>query len=434
MTSILPAFGLALHLAMPTVVQAALVPPIQEAAPAQPAEVIAEIQVHGNHVTADADVIALAGIAIGSPFTADTIAQARAKLKSAGKFEEVDVLKRYASIADPTKITVVIVVNEGPVRVEFETGADGEEVAVVKRRGGFGNLMFLPILDGEDGYGLTYGVTASRADVLGKRSRLSVPLSWGGTRRAGVELEKNFVSGPFTRVEVGGAIQRRTNPAYEEHDDRRRGWVRAERALGYFRLGATAGLERVSFGPLDDDLKTIGGDVTFDTRIDPTFPRNAVMATAGWERVSFESGGTLQRTRLDGRGYLGLIKQSVLAVRVMREGANGHQPAYLRPLLGGWSNLRGFEAGAFVGDIVVAGSAELLVPLSSPLSVGRLGVSVFVDTGVAYDYGQRLKDQVRQTGIGGSVWMSATVFRLSLSVAHGRGAGTRVNFGGGLTF
>jgi outer membrane protein assembly factor BamA len=406
--------------------------PVTQAAPV--AEVIAEIQVHGNHVTTDAEVITLAGITIGAPFTADTIAQVRERLKAAGKFDEVDVLKRFASIVDPSKITVVIILNEGPVRVEFELGADGEEVAVIKRRSGFRNLMFLPILDGEDGYGLTYGVMTSRADVAGERSRLSVPLSWGGTRRAGLELEKNFVSGPFTRVEIGGAIQRRTNPAYEEHDERRRGWLRAERALGHFRLGATAGWERVSFGPLGDDLKTIGGDVTFDTRIDPTYPRNAVLATAGWERVAFKSGGAIQRTRLDGRGYLGLIKQWVLAVRVTREGANAPQPAYLRPLLGGWSNLRGFEAGAFVGDIVLSGSAELLVPLSSPLSVGRLGVSAFVDTGVAYDYGQRLKDQVRQTGVGGSVWFSATVFRLSLSVAHGRGAGTRVNFGGGVTF
>ncbi len=419
MTPLALALGLALSWASPA---------------AQAAEVIAEIQVHGNHVTPDAEVIALAGIAIGAPFTTDTIAQVRAKLKAVGKFEDVDVLKRFASIADASKITVVIIVNEGAVRIEFEKGADGEEVAVVKRRSGLRNLMFLPILDGEDGYGLTYGVTASLADVAGKRSRLSFPVSWGGTRRAGAEVEKNFVSGPLTRVEIGGAIQRRTNPAYDEHDDRRKGWIRAERALGYVRLGANAGWERVSFGPLDDDLNTVGGDVTFDTRIDPTYPRNAVMATAGWEHVSFKSGGTLQRTRLDGRGYLGLIKQSVLALRVMREGANAPQPAYLRPLLGGWSNLRGFEAGAFVGDIVVAGSAELLVPLSSPLSVGRLGVSVFVDAGVAYDFGQRLKDQVRQTGIGGSVWMSATVFRLSLSVAHGRGAGTRVNFGGGLTF
>ncbi|MEO6224034.1 MAG: BamA/TamA family outer membrane protein [Vicinamibacterales bacterium] len=426
MTSFLLALGLALNVATPL--------PAPQTASLQTAEVIAEIQVHGNHVTADADVLALAGIAIGAPFTADTIAQVRTKLKAAGKFEEVDVLKRFASISDLSKITVVIILNEGPVRIEFEKGPDGEDVATVKRRGGFRNLMFLPILDAEDGYGLTYGVTASRAHVLGERSRLSVPLSWGGTRRAALELEKNFVSGPFTRVEIGGSIQRRTNPAYEEDDDRRRGWVRAERALGDFRLGAGAGWDRVSFGPLDDDLKTFGGDVTFDTRIDPTYPRNAVLASAGWEHVSFKTGGTLQRTRLAGGVYLGLIKQSVLAMHVTREGANGPQPAYLRPLLGGWSNLRGFEAGAFVGDIVVAGSAELLVPLSSPLSVGRLGVSVFVDTGVAYDFGQRLKDQVRQTGVGGSVWMSATVFRLSLSVAHGRGAGTRVNFGGGLAF
>lgn len=433
MTPIVLVFGLA-GLAMNLTAQTAAPPPAAQAPATQTAEVIAEIQIHGNHVTADEDVITLTGIAVGDPFTAETMAQVRQRLKSSGKFEGVDVMKRYASISDLSKISLVIIVNEGAVRIEFEKGADGEEVAVVKRSGGFRNLMFLPILDAEDGYGLTYGVTASLADVAGERSRLSFPLTWGGTRRAGVELEKNFVSGPLTRVEVGAAILRRTNPAFEEHDERRRGWLRAERVLGDFRLGATTGWERVSFGPIDDDLKSFGADITFDTRIDPTYPRDAVLATAVWQRVSFDSGGTLHRTRLDGRGYLGLIKQTVLAVRIMRVGANAAQPAYLRPQLGGWSSLRGFKAGAFVGDIVVAGSAELLVPISSPLSVGRLGVSVFVDTGVAYDYGQRLRDQVRHTGYGGSLWMSATVFRLSLSVAHGRGAGTRVNFGGGLTF
>jgi outer membrane protein assembly factor BamA len=181
-------------------------------------------------------------------------------------------------------------------------------------------------------------------------------------------------------------------------------------------------------------LKTLGADVTIDTRLNPAYPRNAVLATAAWERVAFDTGGTLHRTRLEGTGYLGLLGQTVLAARVSRDGTNGPQPAYLRPLLGGWSNLRGFKAGAFVGDIVVTGSVELFAPLTSPLYMGRLGVSAFVDTGTAYDYGQRLKDQIRYTGVGGSVWMTATVFRLSLSVAHGRGAGTRVNFGGGFTF
>lgn len=401
---------------------------------AQQAEVIADILVHGNHITPNAEVIALAGISVGGPVTPDTLAQVGARLKASGKFDQVEVLKRFASISDATQITLVLIVNEGPVRIDFEEGPEGERVAVVKRRRGFQNLMYLPILDAEDGYGLTYGVVVSRANVVGERSRLSLPLSWGGTRRAGVELEKNFATGPLTRVSAGAAIQRRTNPAYEEDDDRRRVWARAERAVGPVRLGATAGWQRVSFGPIEEDLKSVGADVTVDTRLDPAYPRNAVLATASWERVGFERGAALHRTRLDGRGYLGLVRQTVLAVRVMRDGANGSQPAYLKPLLGGWANLRGFEAGAFIGDIVVAGSAELFVPLTSPLSVGRLGISAFVDTGVAYDHGQRLKDQTRQTGVGGSVWFSATVFRLSLSVAHAQGGRTRVNFGGGLTF
>ena len=37
--------------------------------PQQAAETIAEIRIHGNHVSTDADVIALAGIAVGAPFT-----------------------------------------------------------------------------------------------------------------------------------------------------------------------------------------------------------------------------------------------------------------------------------------------------------------------------------------------------------------------------
>lgn len=409
-------------------------PPVAQVSTPQVAEVIAEIRVHGNHVTPDEEIIAIAAIAVGEPVTGDTLSQARQNLEDSGKFDDVEVLKRFASISDLSRVAVVIIVNEGPVRLTFETGPDGEDVAVIRRRRGFRNLMYLPILNGEDGYGLTYGVTTSLAGVAGEHSRLSVPLSWGGTKRAGLVLEKNFVAGPLTRLEVGAALQRRTNPAFEEDDDRTRVWARAERAFRAVRFGTSGRWEDVTFGPLSNEIRAVGADVTIDTRINPSYPRNAVLATAAWERVGLTSGPTLHRTRLEGRGYLGLIGQTVLGVRVLREGANGRQPAYLKPLLGGWSNLRGFEAGAFVGDVLVAGSAEVFVPLTSPLSVGLVGISAFVDTGVAYDYGQRLKDQTRHTGVGGSLWMTATAFRLSLSVAHGRGAGTRVNFGLGLTF
>jgi outer membrane protein assembly factor BamA len=83
----------------------------------------------------------------------------------------------------------------------------------------------------------------------------------------------------------------------------------------------------------------------------------------------------------------------------------------------------------------VTGSAELLVPISSPMSVSRLGVSAFIDSGVAYDYGLKFSDQPKRTGIGASVWLTATIFKLSFSVARPKGGGdTRFNFGGGFTF
>lgn len=395
-------------------------------------EVITEILVHGNHVSSDEEIIKLSGVSIGAPFGPTTIADITGRLRAAGKFDDVSVMKRLGSIEDSSRIVVVIVVNEGPVRIEVPK-LPQEPVRVVKRRGP-GNLMYMPILDAEDGYGVTFGVRVAYPGLIGERSRLSFPLTWGGLKRAGVELDRRFLSGPLSRIEFGGVIQRRENPAYEEDDDRKRMWVRGERAAGPLRAGATLGWQRVSFADLEDDMTTVGADVAFDTRLDPVLPRNAVFASASWERFGFETGDPVHRVRLDARGYIGVFRQNVVVLRAVREDANRAQPPYLRSLLGGWSSLRGFKAGSFTGDTMVTGSIELRIPLTTPLSVGKLGVSIFADTGTAYEKGQRFRDQSLQTGIGGSFWFTVAAFRMGLSVAHGRGADTRVNFGAGLTF
>jgi hypothetical protein len=44
---------------------------------------------------------------------------------------------------------------------------------------------------------------------------------------------------------------------------------------------------------------------------------------------------------------------------------------YLQPLLGGMANLRGFRAGTLAGDILVAYSAEFIVPLTSRSASAR---------------------------------------------------------------
>ena len=211
-------------------------------------------------------------------------------------------------------------------------------------------------------------------------------------------------------------------------------WARAEHITGPLRAGATFGWQDVSFADLDDRLKTVGADAAYDTRLDPILPRNAVFASIWWERVYGAATAPIDRLKLDGRGYLGLLGQSVVVLRALREDASDPLPLYLRSLLGGWSNLRGFEAGAFTGDTLVAGSIELRVPLNSPLQIAKIGVNAFFDVGTAYDKGQRLADQPLYKGYGGGAWITITALRFGVGVAHGHGAGTRFTFAGGLTF
>jgi len=144
--------------------------------------------------------------------------------------------------------------------------------------------------------------------------------------------------------------------------------------------------------------------------------------------------GSANRTELDGRGYLGVIGQAVLAGRVLREDSDRPLPPYLQPQLGGLSTVRGFAAGSFVGDTLVAMSAELILPLTSPLKIGKFGVSAFVDRGTVYNKGERFSDQTLKDGYGGSVWFAAAFLRLNIAVAHGRGSSTRVQVGGNVTF
>jgi hypothetical protein len=208
-------------------------------------EIVAEVQVHGNTLTPDADVIRLSGLSIGMALDEETVAIVSERLRATKRFEGVDVLKRFASIADPNRVAIVILLDEGPVRIEWNGDKD---VAPRVRKAGAVRPMFLPLVDAEDGYGLTYGIRVAVPNVAGTRSRLSFPFTWGGEKRAALEFDKELSSGPVSRIEAGGAIARRTNPSYDENDDRDRLWARAELELARaVRLGATGSWERVSF-------------------------------------------------------------------------------------------------------------------------------------------------------------------------------------------
>jgi hypothetical protein len=354
------------------------------------------------------------------------------RLRASDRFRGVEVLKRFASIADPSQVVIVIIVDEGPVRIDWDRGS-GQPPRTVRRRGP--DVMFLPVLDGEDGYGLTYGVRFALPGVAGPDSRLAFPLTWGGDKRAAVQIEKDFGRGPIDRFTLGFSISRREHPFYGQNDDRRRMWARFERRLiPQLRAGFTVGSEHVSFLRGDSRFVQTGGDLVFDNRTDPMLARNAVYARVGWNRFASGGADSVHQREMDVRGYAGLVGQSVLVARAYRSDANRALPLFLQPILGGIDNLRGFRAGSAVGDVLAAGSLELRVPITSPLSIGKLGLNAFVDAATVYDRGSRLGDQRFERGVGGGVWLSAAFFRLNVAVARGIGRGTRAHFGTTLSF
>lgn len=405
-------------------------------------ETITAIQVQGNTATTDAEVLRLADVHVGMPFDAALVEAAAGRLRAAKTFERVEVRKRFASIADPSQIVLVIIVDEGPVKLVM-TGDPDHPTRVVRKM--LPNILILPILGREDGYGFTYGGRFTLPDPhwMGKRSRIMFPLTWGATKQAGIDLEKRIEGGVIDRVTAGASISRRTNPAFDQDDDRARLFVRGEHEFKrVLRLGATTAWQRASFEGVADQFAQAGADVVLDTRTDPILARNAVYGRVAFDHLDFGGGpddgqhyrGRVNRSTLDGRGYLGLVRQTVLAVRALREDSDRPLPAYLQPQLGGISTLRGFRTGSFVGDTLVAMSTELVVPLTSPIKIAKFGVTAFVDRGVVYHKGERFSDQPLQEGYGGSVWFAAAFFRLNVAVAHGRGAATRVHAGGNITF
>ena len=406
-------------------------------------EMIVAIQVHGNTVTTSEEIVRASGLAEGIAFSDKLLADASARLEAMGTFDSIDVLKRYASISDATRILIVIQVDEGPVRVDVPDndapagnppgGGTARGQARVVRRSKL-NVMFVPILTAQDGYGLTYGAQFAISGHHSPRRRVVLPASWGGDKRVGAEYQHEFSTRAAPRLRTGGFLQRRTHPFFDDDADRKRIWGRAEWSLTReVRAGTEAAWESTSLAGEENTARSLGADVTVDTRVDPLMPRNAVLLRAGVTQLRLP-GRSAVRSELDGSVYIGLIRGAVLSLRGLREDFGEPAPAFYKSVLGGTANLRGFRAGYDVGDTLVAGSAEIRVPTTSPLRMAHFGYSVFIDMATVYDKGQQLKDQKMERGVGAGIWATAPLFRISFAVARGLGSGTRAHIGAGLTF
>lgn len=406
---------------------------LSSVAAAQNVERIAEVRVHGNHTTPDADVLAIAELRVGEEATAATLETASRKLRASGRFANVDIRRRFVSISDPSQILVMIVVDEraGITDVDLTPSP-------MKRLSASG--MWLPIVSYADGYGFTYGARLTFADALGPHTRVSVPLTWGGERRAGVDLERRFGASdangprpPAWRLLGGFAAYRRVNPFYELPDTRLEARARVERPFAsWLRVGGGIRSARVEFGGTRDRHDAATADITVDTRLDPSVPRNAVYAFAGWEQLRFP-GEAARRLMSDVRGYVG-VGPIVFGIREQTITSDSPLPPSAQPLLGGGDTLRGYRAGHRVGDNLAALSTEVRVPINSPLSIGRFGVKTFVDWGTTWAAGARLADQHWDRGIGCGIYFGGGPVIGDLAIAWPEHGSPRTTFGLGVSF
>ena len=402
-----------------------------------PAETVVEIRIQGNFSLPDDEVIALAGVTLGDAAGADLEERVRERLEASGRFETVDVRRRYRSLTATGRVALVIVVRERP-GARFSNPVLRAFAAAGRR------LMVAPIVDHREGYGVAYGALTSFVDTFGRGGRLSVPATWGGHKRIALETETPIRGPVIDRLWASGSRGRRRHPFFDMDVDRARFAVAARRGLPRgFRMHGESAWEAVRFAGHSDRFVRAAAYLDYgDYREMPANARrNTVVVRAGVERLALEGGaGPVTRPRLDARAYRAVGGQAVLAARFYFAGASAPLPPYERALLGGspaaGGTLRGWRAGAAVGDRIAAASMELRLPITSVLSEGRLGLRFFYDTAAVYDADRPIRNARFREGAGAGVFFLPPRFGfpLSIDMAGDPDGGVRVHVSAGFGF
>ena len=401
------------------------------------AETVAEIRIHGNLSLPDAEVVALTGVTLGDAAGPDLEKTVRQRLETSGRFETVDVRRRYRSLTATDQVALVIVVRERP-GARFSNPVMRAFAAAGRR------LMVAPIVDHREGYGVAYGALTSFVDTFGRGGRLSVPATWGGHKRIALEMETPIRGPVIDRLWAGGSRGRRRHPYFDMDVDRARFAVAARRRLSRgFRMNGEAAWVEARFAGHSDRFVRAAAYLDYgDYRETPANARrNAVVVRTGIERLAIDGGlESITRPRLDARAYRAVGGQAVLAARLYFAGASAPLPPYERALLGGspaaGGTLRGWRAGAAVGDRIAAASMELRLPITSVLSEGRIGLRFFYDTAAVYDADRPIRNARFREGAGAGVFFLPPRFGfpMSIDVAGDLAGGVRVHATAGFGF
>jgi len=376
---------------------------------------ITEIRIHGNYSMPDAEITAIAAVAVGDHLEASAIGAIEDRLRDSGRFADAHAEWRYRSLTRRDRVVLLLTVHE--------------KLSASKK------FLVLPRIHYNEDEKFSIGGRVSAKDLFGGGTLISVPVLIGGVDSVALEVSRHWDSG----TGIGGQFQWRQfeNPFFKVRDERTGGGLWFERRFGSaFKVRLDGDYHDVEFGGEKDKLLRYGVGAAFDTRPSRAFPYDSVLVSADWQRVDPDAGVSANRYRLELAGYKTVVGQVVLAARGVLHTADAPLPAYERPYVGGMVSLRGTKAGTFSGDSTALGTVEFRIPITSVLtgSIARVGFTVFWDTAAVWDYGEKLGGQRFHHGVGAGVYLQAPLVRLNLDVGNNLEGNTRVHFGLGFRF
>ncbi len=135
---------------------------------------------------------------------------------------------------------------------------------------------------------------------------------------------------------------------------------------------------------LDGKIRSLTPIFVYDTRDNIFNPKEGTYDVVSLEYAGGFLDGDFDFIKINGTfaGYFNVIKDQVLALRVMGGMANTSLPSFEKFEIGGVNTLRGYNFGEFRGDNMLLFNLEYRIPLSTNFQ----GV-VFVDYGSVWDYG-----------------------------------------------
>lgn len=230
---------------------------------------------------------------------------------------------------------------------------------------------------------------------------------------------------------------------YSSYDKQRKGWdITLGRPSGEyiqnyiaFKNRRDEWKEQVDGVEYDDDYKDENFGLTRSVTLTRVFDSrdNVFNATEG-RRYSLSAefagkalGGDFNYNKYtaEGRQYLKVGKEQVVALRLTAGYADGHMPDSGRFAVGGADTLRGYEDDEFKGDKMLAATAEYRFPVAKKVQ----GV-VFTDIGKAWEgEGYKLNDLEASAGVG--LRITTPIGPIRLDYAQGsEGGKTHFSFGG----